>query len=236
MDTHALILALAFGLGMLHALDADHIAAVANLAGHGPSRRHALLAGGLWALGHGLSLLLLGAAVLLFGVAIPERFSALAEHLIALVLIGIGLWALWDLYRRRVHLHFHSHDGLVPHGHLHAHGKGAHEGCSYDHRDHTRDPHAHDHGVLLIGGLHGVAGTAPVLALVPVAKLGSVWLGIAYLLLFSLGVLLTMLLFGCLLGQLMVRLTLLGAVFIAAIRSAVALGTIGLGTHMLYGG
>ena len=115
------ILALAFGLGMLHALDADHIAAVANLAGHGPSRRHALLAGGLWALGHGLSLLLLGAAVLLLGMAIPERFTALAEHLIALVLIGIGLWVLWDLYRRRVHLHFHSHDGLLQHGHLHAH-------------------------------------------------------------------------------------------------------------------
>ncbi|MGH8588785.1 MAG: sulfite exporter TauE/SafE family protein [Gammaproteobacteria bacterium] len=230
------ILALAFGLGMLHALDADHIAAVANLAGHKPSRRHALLAGGLWALGHGLSLLLLGAGVLLLGMAIPGRFSALAEHLIALVLIAIGLWVLWDLYRRRVHIHFHSHDGLVPHGHLHAHGKGAHEGRPYDHRDHRRDPHAHEHGALLVGGLHGVAGTAPVLALIPVAKLGSVWLGIAYLLLFSLGVLLTMLLFGCLLGQLMARLTRFGAVFIAGIRSVLALGTIGLGTHMLYGG
>jgi ABC-type nickel/cobalt efflux system permease component RcnA len=204
------------------------------------------LAGGLWALGHGLSLLLFGTAVLLLGMAIPERFSALAEHLVALVLIGIGLWVLWDLYRRRVHLHFHSHDGLLQHGHLHAHprnGSGhgfdlrrAHEGRLYDHRDHRRDPHAHDHGALLVGGLHGVAGTAPVLALIPIAKLGSVWLGIAYLLLFSLGVLLTMLLFGCLLGQLMARLTRFGAVFIAAIRSAVALGTIGLGTHMLYGG
>jgi ABC-type nickel/cobalt efflux system permease component RcnA len=156
------ILALAFGLGMLHALDADHIAAVANLAGHGPSRPHALLTGGLWALGHGLSLLLLGAAVLLLGMAIPERFSALAEHLIALVLIGIGLWVLWDLYRRQVHLHFHSHDGLLQHGHLHAHPRngsghgfalrGAHEGHPYDHRDHRRDPHAHDHGALLVAG------------------------------------------------------------------------------------
>jgi len=147
------ILAVAFGLGMVHALDADHIAAVANLAGHGPSRRNALLAGGLWALGHGLSLLLSGAAVLLLGMAIPERFSALAEHLIALVLIGIGLWVLRDLYRRRVHLHFHSHDGLLQHGHLHAHPRngsdhgfdlrGAHEGRLYDHRDHRRDPHVH---------------------------------------------------------------------------------------------
>ena len=240
------ILALAFGLGMLHALDADHIAAVANLAGHGPSRRHALLAGGLWALGHGLSLLLFGTAVLLLGMTIPERFSALAEHLIALVLIGIGLWVLWDLYRRRVHLHFHSHDGLLQHGHLHAHPRngsdrgfdlrGTHEGRLYDHRNHRRDPHAHDHGALLVGGLHGVAGTAPVLALIPIAKLGSVWLGIAYLLLFSLGVLLTMLLFGCLLGQIMARLRRFGAVFIAGVRSAVALGAIGLGTHMLYGG
>ena len=81
-----------------------------------------------------------------------------------------------------------------------------------------------------------MAGTAPVLALIPIAKLGSVWIGIAYLLLFSLGVLLTMLLFGCLLGQIMAHLTRFGPVFIAGIRSAVALGTIGLGTHMLYGG
>jgi ABC-type nickel/cobalt efflux system permease component RcnA len=174
----------------------------------------------------------------------------LADLMIYVIDVAVGdnrdrALVLRDLYRRRVHLHFHSHDGLLQHGHLHAHTRngsngfdmrGAHEGPLYDHRDHRRDPHAHDHGALLVGGLHGVAGTAPVLALIPIAKLGSVWLGIAYVLLFSLGVLLTMLLFGCLLGQLMARLTRFGTVSIAGIRSAVALATIGLGTHMLYGG
>lgn len=117
------------------------------------------------------------------------------------------------------------------------HGKGAHEGRPYDdRRDHRRDPHAHDHGAPLVGGLHGVAGSAPVVALIPITNLGSVWLGIACLLLFSLGVLLTMLLFGELLGLLMARLARLGTVFMTCIRSAVARGTIGLGAHMPYGG
>ncbi|MGH8508163.1 MAG: sulfite exporter TauE/SafE family protein [Gammaproteobacteria bacterium] len=224
------ILSAAFGLGMLHALDADHIAAVANLAGNGQDRRKALLTSFWWAMGHGLALMSLGAGMLILGMAIPEQWSAVAEDAVAIALIVIGAWVLWDLNRRGVHLHFHRHDDRVLHGHLHAHD------VSVWRWTHARDPHAHDHGAVLVGLMHGTAGSAPVLALVPVSQMGSPWIGIAYLVLFGLGVLAAMIIFGGLLGGVMTWLRRWGSGLITALRSGVALGAISLGAHMLYVG
>ena len=223
------ILSLAFGLGLLHALDADHIMAVSGLAARRPSLRNSLRFCLRWAIGHGLTLLLIGGSVFLLGMAIPSRFSAIAEGLVGVMLIAIGLWILWELFRSRAHLHFHDHDDLPRHAHWHAH---------HGHpSQHDADAHQHPHGALLVGVLHGTAGSAPLLALIPLASLGhSPWLGMAYLALFSLGVLLAMIFFGGLLGGTFAWINRWGTPALRLTRTVVAISAIGFGLHLLLQG
>ena len=220
------LLSLAFGLGLLHALDADHIMAVSGLAARRPSLRNSLRFCARWAVGHGLTLLLIGGAVLLLGMAIPERLSAAAETLVGVVLIVIGLWALWDLRRARAHLHFHDHDNLPPHAHWHGHNQYT--------TQHDADEHRHQHSAVFVGVLHGTAGSAPLLALIPLASLGhSPWLGMAYLALFSLGVLLAMFLFGGLLGSSFDWLSRRGNSALRLTRTIVAASSMIFGVYLL---
>lgn len=218
------ILGLAFGLGMLHALDADHIMAVTGLSGQRPGFKRALGFCLRWAVGHGLSLCLIGAAVLMLGMAIPESLSHIAEKIIGLVLIAIGLSVLYDLYRKRAHLHFHHHDEMPPHAHWHQHT---------DHRDHDPRHHPHNHQAVIVGVLHGTAGSAPLLVLLPVSRLPDPWWGMAYLTVFAAGVILTMLVFGGLLGGVMQWLERQGSGFIKVVRAIIAFSAIGFGIAWL---
>lgn len=214
------ILALAFGLGLLHALDADHILAVTTLACARPGPGAAFAFCSRWALGHGLTLLVIGGAVLLLGLAIPRELSHWAERLVGVVLIGVGGWVLFDLMRRRLGVGFHRHRDWPAHAHW------------------QREPGSveHGHGALLVGVVHGTAGSAPLLAVLPVAAAGSPWVGLAYLLIFGLGVLAMMLLGGGLLGGLWRYLAGRGERVLPALRAAVAVGAIGFGGYWLAGG
>lgn len=215
------VLALAFGLGLMHALDADHIMAVSGLAS--ARRRGALAFCARWAVGHGLTLLGIGAVVLLLGMAIPERLSALAESAVGAVLVAIGIWVLWDLWRRRLHLHFHVHGGLPPHAHWHTHA-------------HDRGAHRHRHGALLVGVMHGAAGSAPLLALLPAAGRTAPWFGMAYLLTFGVGVLVAMLVFGGVIGAVFGRISRRGENMFRTTRALVALSSMGFGAVLLLHG
>lgn len=231
MDAHSsfAILSLAFGLGLLHALDADHIMAVSGLAAHRPGLRSSLRFCARWALGHGTVLLAIGGAVLLLGMAIPAGLSATAELLVGAVLIAIGAWVLWDLFRQRAHLHFHDHDNLPQHAHWHQH----HD----HHQPHHAAAHRHEHNAVLVGLLHGTAGSAPLLTLLPLSAMNnSPWLGMLYLALFGAGVLLAMLLFGGLLGSAFHWLARWGNRSIQLLRGAVALNAIGFGGDLLLSG
>lgn len=227
------ILSLAFGLGMLHALDADHIMAVSGLAARRPSLRGSLRFCVRWAIGHGLVLLLIGGAVLLLGMAIPETLSSLAELLVGIVLITIGAWVLWDLIKQRTHLHFHAHDHLPQHAHWHSHGKKqAHNDAAHRH-----ELHRHEHSAVLVGLLHGTAGSAPFLALLPMSAMNhSPWHGMLYLFLFCGGVLLSMFIFGGLLGSTFHWLTRWGNRSVQVLRSGVALSAMGFGSYLLVTG
>lgn len=222
-----MILGLAFGLGLLHALDADHIVAVSGLAGTRPNRRTSLRFCMHWAIGHGLTLLSIGAVVLVLGMAVPVELSHVAESLIGVILILIGLWILWDLRRCRAHLHFHGHDGLLPHAHWHVH----HSEDEWQRHDH----HKEHHGAVLVGVLHGAAGSAPLLALIPITAIHSPWLGMTYLLVFGLGVLVTMAIFGGLIGIAFHRLARWGDMVIQRARSVVAVTSLAVGSFWLYG-
>lgn len=90
--------------------------------------------------------MLVGAAVMGLGMAIPVDLSQYAEQLVGLVLILIGLYVMWDVLCRHAHFHFHAHEGLPAHAHWHRHAR---------HQD--SQPHRHQHGAVMVGMLHGTA-------------------------------------------------------------------------------
>jgi ABC-type nickel/cobalt efflux system permease component RcnA len=120
----------------------------------------------------------------------------------------------------RAHIHFHRHDQLPRHAHWHRHQESV---------DHQRDPHHHQHAAVLVGLVHGTAGSAPLLGLLPLAKLGSPLLGLGYLAMFSLGVLLTMTVFGGLFAGLLSRIAHWGDRAIRGLRALIGGGAITLG-------
>jgi len=191
------LLSLGFGLGLLHALDADHIMAVSALASGNRQtesnkvyRLQTILFCLRWAMGHGGVLLVLGSLVLLAGISIPAGLSMIAEKVVGIFLISLGLWIFWQFYKNRLQLQVHSHNGLT-HVHL---SEGHLPGDSGSKK-------SHDHSPMLVGVTHGLAGSAPVLAILPGIQAGHSWYGLLYILMFSLGVVLTMLLFGLFFSQ-----------------------------------
>ena len=220
-DSLYAVLSLALGLGMVHALDADHIIAVSGLASARASLRDTLRFSLRWSLGHGVTILLMGAAVLLLGMAIPATLSHYAEEAVGFVLIGIGVYVLWDLLRHNAHIHFHAHDEISQHAHWHRHSE-------------TAASHRHAHGAVMIGMLHGTAGSAPLLALLPLSAQSHPWFGVAYLLLFGAGVLLSMLLFGGALGALFRGVATHTGRGVRMLRLSVALGSIGFGSCLVH--
>jgi hypothetical protein len=176
------ILGLGFLLGMQHALEADHIAAVSSIAARrtdvGDIVRHGLT----WGLGHTLTLFVFAGAAILLGHAIPEAMARPIETAVGVMLVGLGAHVLWRLWRDRVHFHSHGHgDGTV---HFHAH---SHAG---DTLAHARAAHAHEHGfrwrTLLVGLMHGMAGSAALLVLT-VSQASSPAVGLGYVALFGVG-------------------------------------------------
>jgi cytochrome c biogenesis protein CcdA len=176
------ILGLGFLLGMQHALEADHIAAVSSIAARRSQIGDIVKHGLTWGLGHTLTLFVFASVAILLGRAIPETVAKPIEGAVGLMLIGLGAHVLWRLWRDRVHFHRHGHaDGTV---HFHAH---SHAG---DTLPHTRTAHIHEHGfrwrTLLVGLMHGMAGSAALLVLA-VTQASSAAAGLGYVALFGIG-------------------------------------------------
>ena len=186
------ILGLGLVFGLKHATEVDHVVAVSTIVSEHRSLRRAALVGGLWGAGHTLSLVVVGVVVLAFRVAIPELVSSWLEFGVALMIIGLGLHAFLRALRRRsdIHVHQHQHDGAA-HAHIHFH----------DNETVHSDPVAeHSHAVtrvgikpLLVGAMHGLAGSAA-LTLLVLTQIGSPVLGLLYLGVFGFGSIVGMLL------------------------------------------
>ena len=176
------ILGLGFLLGMQHALEADHIAAVSSIAARrsqiGDIVRHGLT----WGLGHTLTLFAFAGAALLLGRAIPESLARPIETAVGVMLVGLGSHVLWRLWRDLVHFHEHGHGDGTVHFHAHSHAGEA--------APHVRTAHAHEHGfrwrTLLVGLMHGMAGSAALLVLT-VSQAPSPAVGLGYVALFGIG-------------------------------------------------
>ncbi|UYO41256.1 sulfite exporter TauE/SafE family protein [Rhodopseudomonas palustris] len=176
------ILGLGFLLGMQHALEVDHIAAVSTIAarrsGVGDIVKHGLT----WGLGHTLTLFLFAGIALVIGQSIPEQIAEPLEGAVGFMLVALGGHLLWRLWRDRVHVHVHQHGDGVRHLHLHSHA----DRLSHD----APTAHRHEHGfrwrTLLVGLMHGMAGSAALLVLA-VSQAPSPAQGLLYVALFGLG-------------------------------------------------
>jgi hypothetical protein len=221
---------LAFGLvlGLKHAVEADHLAAVTAIVSERKSVLGASLVGGLWGVGHTLSLLIAGIGVILFHLRIGERTALALEFCVGLMLVALGANALRKLARGgTLHLHWHRHGGHV-HAHPHVHD-GAGDGDV---------PHTH-HGLrlsarpLLVGMVHGLAGSAALMLLV-LSTISSPLAGLLYVLVFGVGSIGGMMLMSALVG-LPLRLT--AARFARAhlvVRCLAGLFSLGFGLLMVY--
>jgi len=182
------VLSLGFLFGLRHALDADHIAAVASLATRSRSVNDALRVGISWGLGHGLTLFAVSAVVLLMGVGFPERVAALAEFLVGIMLVGLGLDVVRRTIRERLHVHGHGHADNRYHVHIHSHaGEGRHENLRHEHEHPVGLPRR----AAVIGLMHGLAGSAALL-LLTLGTFDTVLVGLAYVALFGIGSMLGM--------------------------------------------
>lgn len=217
-------LSVGFLLGLRHALDADHLAAVSTVLAERPSMRASGLVGFWWGVGHTLTLMLVGAVVLVSGVHIPEPFALFAESGVGVLLVVLGGTLALKLVRERWHLHRHEHDG-APHVHLHSH--------------HRREDHVHPHWArqslrpLLIGMAHGVAGSAA-LMLVIVSNTSGIGQGLLYIAVFGCGSIAGMLVIGLTLSVPVIYSRVLGQRAFFAVQGIASLGSVGLGLWMLY--
>lgn len=158
------LLLLGFVVGMRHAVETDHVAAVASLATRSGSTRHTMLQGAAWGVGHTMTLFLIGSAVLMLDVVMPERLALGLEFAVGFMLIALGADVLRRLNRDRIN-----------------------RGRVLDPlRQAIASPRGFPLRALAVGLMHGMAGSAA-LILLTLQQVHSVAEGLAYIALFGIG-------------------------------------------------
>ena len=225
--TPSLLLAFGFVIGLQHATEADHVTAVATLVSKNKKLVKASLLGALWGVGHTFTLFMAGLAVLLLAVSIPTKLALSLEFGVGLMLVVLGLSVIRSVRKNRFldsffsmfatkHIHPHAHGNKI-HAHPHSHG----------------EEHAHGHKSVIVGMIHGMAGSGA-LMLAVLSTVDSVVNGLVYITLFGIGSIVGMLAISTIIG--------LPFVFTARrfgrvnkyISAAAALVSIGLGISIMY--
>lgn len=177
MVSIAMILLLGFVLGMRHATDPDHVVAVTTIVAKQRGIAKAGLIGALWGLGHTFTIFVVGAAIILFGVTIPPRLGLSMELAVAAMLILLGILNLNGTLRRLQDKFLPKSPVLgLADATLQAEAAGIVAGLG---RYNVFRP-------LIVGVVHGLAGSAAV-ALLVMTTIRDPWWAIAYLLLFGFG-------------------------------------------------
>jgi len=198
------ILLIGFFLGMRHATDPDHVIAVSTIVSREKSLSKAALIGAFWGFGHTITIVVVGAAIVGFHLVIPARLGLTMEFAVALMLILLGVLNLTGISRwlsekfspahPRVtgeHEHIHEH-GSHLHFHWHEHAPAKdHHGDALATPSWLRGPFAklglfHSLRPLLVGIVHGLAGSAAVALLVLSTIHDPRWAAF-YLLVFGIG-------------------------------------------------
>jgi ABC-type nickel/cobalt efflux system permease component RcnA len=225
-ETLVLVLAVALLLGLRHASDPDHLAAVSTLIAAEPedgARRAARLGLG-WGLGHALTLALFGLPIVLFQSYLPDSLQRAAETLVGLVIVILAIRLLSRWRQGQFHVHAHRH-GDLEHRHLHPHHEEAH--------DHPHRPEARLGRSPLqafgIGLMHGVGGSAGVGVLL-LATIPGQATAVAALFVLALGTALSMALLSSAFGYAITR----GPVLRRMLAFAPAMGVLTLAFGVWY--
>lgn len=178
----------------------DHLAAVGPLAVN--AQKKPWLIGMTWGIGHVLGMMIIGILFFFFRELIPvELISANGEKIVGIMLLFIGIWALFRLYRQVF---------PVPHKHLHLHQNEQGEAFIHTHsHDHLLGKHEHANfqkqslrAALGIGVIHGLAGVSHLIGLLPTLAYTTAWGSALYLVGFAVGTLVAMSFFSMLMGLL----------------------------------
>ena len=193
------VLALGFFLGMRHATDADHVVAVTTIVSRERSPWAALRVGALWGLGHTATILAVGGAIILFGLVIPPRLGLSMEFSVAIMLIVLGAMNLTGAMNR-IREAAHQH----PHGEV----QGSKGGAWTTMASNSEAPRGFFHRIrpLIVGFVHGLAGSAAVALLVLTTIKDASW-AILYLAIFG---------GGTVLGMMVLTLAMAGPIAIAS--------------------
>jgi ABC-type nickel/cobalt efflux system permease component RcnA len=190
-------------LGLRHAFEPDHLAAVSTLATRPAARLwSAARLGLIWGLGHTATVGVVVVVIMGLGIRIPERLWPAAELLVAALLMFLGSIVIWRYVRGRWHMHEHAHPTVPPHFHLHSHASDSGHAHAHARIDARRS--------LGFGVAHGLAGSGAIVALL-VAAAPDATTRIVYFAAFGA---------GTIVGMLAVSLTLSLLVRFAAERGA----------------
>ena len=222
---------LGFLIGLQHALEADHIAAVATLASDETGLSRIARHGAVWGIGHAITLGAFGGAVYALKLSLTPKLENSLELAVGAMLVVLGARVIYRIWRDRVHFHVHRHKDGEAHFHAHSHAG--------DVADHRKSAHAHvhaDHGwkhSLGVGMMHGLAGSAALVALTASTAETPV-LGIAFMALFGVGSILGMVAFSAVIA---VPLTLTARTMTWAHRGlqlVAGLAAFGFGLRVLF--
>ena len=191
-----MLLAAGLLLGMQHATEADHLAAVASLASRERSLEAGIFHGLAWGIGHTLMLLIVAGALGFLGWVISPLMAGRMERAVGAMLILLGIGVLRRLWRERIHFHVHTHapqvKGLAPqtpitHFHAHSHAD--------ERQPHQLSAHGHRHKLpwrsVVVGMVHGLAGSAALALLASQSMPSPAWM-LVYTAVFGLGSILGM--------------------------------------------
>ena len=190
------ILLISLLLGLRHASDPDHLAAVTTLIASGEERhrvRKAGTMGFLWGLGHGTTLVLIGLPLVLLNQYLPEIVGKIAEVAIGCIIVLLAVRLLVRWRRGLYHVHVHTHDGSEAHRHVHSHVQD--ESHGHGHRVPRRTPLS-AYGVGLVHGIGGSGG----LTLLLISTISDKAQATGALLLFAAGTAVSMALLSTALG------------------------------------
>lgn len=220
--TPSIVAVLAIGglLGLRHAFEPDHLAAVSTLATRPGARLWSAVRVGLaWGLGHTATVGVVALVIVVLGIRVPERFWPVAELVVAGLLILLGTAVIWRYLRGRWHMHVHAHIGSAPHYHLHSHAADS--------------SHRHTHVSLGFGIAHGLAGSGTIAALL-IAAAPDAGSRLAYFAAFGLGTIFGMVGVSLMLSYAVRLAARQGARWATSLHVGAAIGSVVAGLALIF--
>ena len=218
---------------MLHVVSGpDHLAAVTPIVIETKNKGWKI--GFSWGAGHLLGMLIIGVLFMVFKEYIPvDAISSYSEQLVAFVLIGVGAWAFYRIFSAdKSHKHPHIHTENEPYIHIHTHEHSHTSGHKHTHTKTIKQNIVSSFG---IGLLHGFAGVAHFLLLLPILGFKSQLEGVQYIIGFGVGTVLAMTAYAFILGKLTAQVKQdHNSTFFKGVRFAGGLFALVIGFYWLY--